>query len=55
MVFGLETALFMTGVPSEGGSFNQIGVPDGCINQNTWTLAEDGTLIYIGRNGVYAM
>ena len=53
--FGLETAIFMNGVPAEGGTFNPIPVPDGCVSQTAWTTAEDGTLIYVGKSGVYAM
>lgn len=53
--FGLETALFMNDVPSNGGGFTPLSVADGCINQNAWTLAEDNTLFYVGRTGVYAM
>lgn len=53
--FGLETAIYMNNVPSEGGTFNPIPIPDGCVSQSAWTLAEDGTLLYIGKSGVYAM
>lgn len=53
--FGLETAIFMNGVPAEGGGFNPIPVPDGCVSQSAWTQAEDGTLFYVGKSGVYAM
>jgi hypothetical protein len=53
--FGLETAIYMNAVPSEGGSFSPIPVPDGCVSQTAWTQAEDGTLIYVGKSGVYAM
>lgn len=53
--FGLETALYMNGVPSEGGAFNPMPVPDGCVSQTAWTQAEDGTLFYVGKSGIYAM
>ncbi len=53
--FGLETALYMNSLPSEGGSFAPIAVPDGCVNQNAWVNAEDGTLFYVGKNGLYAV
>ena len=53
--FGLETALFMNGTPSEGGTFSPIPVPDGCVGPQAWTQAEDGTLFYVGKSGVYAM
>ncbi len=53
--FGLETALYMNSTPSEGGAFNPIPIPDGCVSQSAWTQAEDGTLLYVGKSGVYAM
>lgn len=53
--FGLETAQYMNGVPAEGGSFSPIPIPDGCVSQQAWTQAEDGTLLYVGKGGVYAM
>lgn len=53
--FGLESAVYMNGVPSEGGTFSPIPVPDGCVSQRAWTLAEDGTLLYVGKSGIYAM
>lgn len=53
--FGLETALYMNGTPAEGGAFAPISVPDGCVSQQAWTSAEDGTLFYVGKGGVYAM
>lgn len=53
--FGLETATFMNGVPAEGGTFAPIPVPDGCVGSQAWTTAEDGTLFYLGKSGVYAM
>lgn len=53
--FGLETAQYMNGVPAEGGTFSPIPVPDGCVSQTAWTLAEDGTLLFVGKGGVYAM
>lgn len=53
--FGLETASYMNAVPSEGGSFTAMPVPDGCVSQSAWTTAEDGTLLYVGKSGVYAM
>lgn len=53
--FGLETAIYMNAFPSEGGTFNPIPIPDGCVAQTAWTQAEDGTLLYVGKSGVYAM
>lgn len=53
--FGLETAIYMNSVPSEGGTFSPLAIPDGCVSQTAWTQAEDGTLLYVGKSGVYAM
>lgn len=53
--FGLESAIYMNSTPSEGGGFNPIPVPDGCVGPSAWTQAEDGTLLYVGKAGVYAM
>lgn len=53
--FGLESAVYMSGAPIDGGQIAPIAVPDGCVGQNAWTLAEDGTLFFVGKGGVYAM
>lgn len=54
IVFGLHSAVYITGPASAGGAILPLAITDGCINARAWTLVE-GQLAFCGRQHVYVM